>query len=51
VRLWAQPWPWPGRADLGGDRVRRVGSIPMVAPIADGLHAEMWTQIPRAVWV
>ena len=51
VRLWAQPWPWPGRADLGGDRVRRVGSIPMVAPFADGLHAEMWTQIPRAVWV
>ena len=51
VRLWAQPWPWPGRANLGGDRVRRVGSIPMVAPFADGLHAEMWTQIPRAVWV
>ena len=23
VRLWAQPWPFPGRADLGGDRVRR----------------------------
>jgi len=51
VRLWAQPWPFPGRADLGGDRVRRVGSVPMIAPIAAGVKAEMWTQIPRAVWV
>lgn len=51
VRLWAQPWPFPGRADLGGDRVRRVGSVPMIAPLADGVKADMWTQIPRAVWV
>ena len=51
VRLWAQPWPFPGRADLGGDRVRRVGSVPMIAPIAAGVTGEMWTQIPRAVWV
>ena len=35
----------------GGDRVRRVGSVPMIAPIADGVRPEMWTQIPRAVWV
>ena len=51
VRLWAQPWPFPGRADLGGDRVKRVGSIPMIAPLAPTVRAEMWTQIPRAVWV
>lgn len=51
VRLWAQPWPFPGRADLGGDRVRRVGSLPMIAPLSAEVRAEMWTQIPRAVWV
>ncbi len=51
VRLWAQPWPFPGRADLGGDRVRRVGSVPMIAPLVGAVRAEMWTQIPRAVWV
>ncbi|MCU1282464.1 MAG: hypothetical protein JWM53_6010 [bacterium] len=51
VRLWAQPWPFPGRADLGGDRVRRVGSLPMIAPLDPSVTAEMWTQIPRAVWV
>ncbi|MDB4967359.1 MAG: hypothetical protein JWN44_3048 [Myxococcales bacterium] len=51
VRLWAQPWPFPGRADLGGDRVARVGSLPMIAPLVPSLRAEMWTQIPRAVWV
>ncbi|HEX9103965.1 MAG TPA: GNAT family N-acetyltransferase, partial [Polyangia bacterium] len=51
VRLWAQPWPFPGRADLGGDRVRRVGSVPMIAPLSPSVRAEMWTQIPRAVWV
>jgi GNAT superfamily N-acetyltransferase len=51
VRLWAQPWPFPGRADLGGDRVRRVGSLPMIAPLSQQVGAEMWTQIPRAIWV
>ena len=51
VRLWAQPWPFPGRADLGGDRVRRVGSVPMIAPLSPSVRADMWTQIPRAVWV
>jgi GNAT superfamily N-acetyltransferase len=51
VRLWAQPWPFPGRPDLGGDRVRRVGSLPMIAPLSPSVRAEMWTQIPRAVWV
>lgn len=51
VRLWAQPWPFPGRADLGGDRVRRVGAVPMIAPLVPSVRAEMWTQIPRAVWV
>jgi GNAT superfamily N-acetyltransferase len=51
VRLWAQPWRFGGRADLGGDRVRRVGSLPMIAPLLPSLHAGMWTQIPRAVWV
>ncbi|HEY2746659.1 MAG TPA: GNAT family N-acetyltransferase [Polyangia bacterium] len=51
VRLWAQPWPFPGRADLGGDRVRRVGAVPMIAPLVGAVRAEMWTQIPRAVWV
>jgi GNAT superfamily N-acetyltransferase len=51
VRLWAQPWPFPGRADLGGDRIKRIGSIPMIAPLVPAVRAEMWTQIPRAVWV
>ena len=51
VRLWAQPWPFPGRADLGGDRIKRNGSLPMIAPLSPSVRAEMWTQIPRAVWV
>ena len=51
VRLWAQPWPFSGRADLGGDRVRRVGSLPMIAPLLPSVRPEMWSQIPRAVWV
>jgi GNAT superfamily N-acetyltransferase len=51
VRLWAQPWPFVGRADLGGDRVARVGSLPMIAPLVPALRAEMWTHILRAVWV
>lgn len=51
VRLWAQPWSFPGRADLGGDRVARVGSLPMIAPLRPELRAEHWAQIPRAVWV
>jgi len=51
VRLWAQPWPFPGRADLGGDRVRRVGSLPMITALSPSVCPEMWTQIPRAVWV
>jgi GNAT superfamily N-acetyltransferase len=51
VRLWAQPWPFVGRADLGGDRVGRRDSLPMIAPLAPSLGAEAWTQIPRAVWV
>jgi hypothetical protein len=51
VRLWAQPWPFPGRPDLGGDRVRRVGSLPMIAALTPSVSAEKWTQIPRAVWV
>ena len=46
VRLWAQPWPFPGRADLGGDRVRRVGSLPMIAPLSPSVRAEMWTPDP-----
>lgn len=51
VRLWAQPWPFAGRGDLGGDRVARVGSLPMIAPFSPSLRPGMWTQIPRAVWV
>jgi GNAT superfamily N-acetyltransferase len=51
VRLWAQPWPFPGRADLGGDRVARRHSLPMIAPLVAGVRAAAWTQIPRAVWV
>ena len=51
VRLWAQPWSFPGRADLGGDRVARVGSLPMMVPLVPSLRADAWTQIPRAVWV
>jgi GNAT superfamily N-acetyltransferase len=51
VRLWSQPWPFGGRGDLGGDRVARIGSLPMVAPLAPSLRADQWTQIPRGVWV
>lgn len=51
VRLWAQPWDFGGRDDLGGDRVARIGSLPMIAPLAPSLRAEAWTQIPRGVWV
>jgi GNAT superfamily N-acetyltransferase len=51
VRVWAQPWGFPGRGDLGGDRVARRGSVPMIAPLVPALRAQQWTQIPRAVWV
>jgi predicted N-acetyltransferase YhbS len=51
VRLWAQPWGFGGRADLGGDRVARRESLPMIAPLRAELRAEAWAQIPRAVWV
>jgi GNAT superfamily N-acetyltransferase len=51
VRLWTQPWRFAGRADLGGDRVARVGSLPMIAPLSPSVKPEMWTTIPRAVWV
>jgi GNAT superfamily N-acetyltransferase len=51
VRLWAQPWGFAGRADLGGDRVARVGSLPMIAPLSPSLKPTMWATIPRAVWV
>jgi GNAT superfamily N-acetyltransferase len=51
VRMWAQPWGFPGRADLGGDRVARRGSLPMIAPLVPSLRAQQWRQIPRAVWV
>jgi predicted N-acetyltransferase YhbS len=51
VRLWAQPWGFAGRADLGGDRVARVGSLPMIAPFAPALSASAWQTIPRGVWV
>lgn len=51
VRLWTQPWPFAGRADLGGDRVIRVGSLPMIAPLRPSLKPAMWATIPRAVWV
>jgi GNAT superfamily N-acetyltransferase len=46
VRLWQQ-----AGVDGGGTRVARVGSLPMIAPLAPSLTAEMWTWIPRAVWV
>jgi GNAT superfamily N-acetyltransferase len=51
VRLWAQPWPFVGRGDLGGDRVARVGSLPMIAPLAPSLTPAKWATIPRAIWV
>jgi GNAT superfamily N-acetyltransferase len=51
VRLWSQPWPFPGRSDLGGDRVHRNGSLPMIAPLSASVRADMWNQIPRGVWV
>lgn len=51
VRVWAQPWEFAGRADLGGDRVARKGSLPMIAPLAPSLRATDWQTIPRGVWV
>jgi GNAT superfamily N-acetyltransferase len=51
VRLWDEPWGFPGSADLGGDRVARHGSLPMLAPFAPSLRPEMWTRVPRAIWM
>lgn len=51
VRLWAEPWDFAGRHDLGGDRVARRDSLPMLAPLVPSLRAEMWRRIPRAVWM
>ena len=47
VRLWAQPWPF----DIGGERVARADSLPMLAPLVPSLTASDWRHIPRAVWV
>jgi GNAT superfamily N-acetyltransferase len=51
VRLWAEPWPFGAVHDLGGDRVARRDSLPMLAPLVPSLSSEMWTRIPRAVWM
>jgi GNAT superfamily N-acetyltransferase len=51
VRLWAEPWGFWGRDDLGGDRVARRDSLPMLAPLSPSLTPEMWQRIPRAVWM
>lgn len=51
VRLWAQPWPFDVDQALGGTRVARPDSLPMLAPLTPSLAAESWRQIPRAVWV
>jgi GNAT superfamily N-acetyltransferase len=51
VRLWAEPWDFVGRDDLGGDRVARRDSLPMLAPLLPSLRPEMWRRIPRAVWM
>jgi GNAT superfamily N-acetyltransferase len=51
LRLWYEPWGFPGRDDLGGDRVARRDSLPMLAPLAPSLRPDMWTRIPRAVWM
>jgi GNAT superfamily N-acetyltransferase len=51
ARLWAQPWRFTGRDDLGGDRVARNGALPMLASFRAALDVTMWRTIPRAVWV
>jgi GNAT superfamily N-acetyltransferase len=51
VRLWAQPWPFDAERALGGTRVTRPDSLPMLAPLDPSLTADAWRHIPRAVWV
>jgi predicted N-acetyltransferase YhbS len=43
-------WNLPG-CDCGGERLARDGSLPMIAPLDPSLTAEMWTFIPKALWV
>lgn len=54
VRLWEDPTPAPWTqvaAALGGERQVREGSLPMLAPLAEGVHAADWRHLPRALWV
>jgi hypothetical protein len=54
VRLWEDPRPQPwaqALAEEGGVREAREGSLPMLAPLAAGVSAEDWWQVPRALWV
>jgi hypothetical protein len=54
VRLWEDPHPQPWAPALpaeGGVREAREGSLPMLAPLAAGVTAADWWQVPRALWV
>lgn len=52
VVAWESPAdpPWPEGPEGGAQRAR-AGSLPMIAPLAEGLAPEAWTWIPRALWI
>jgi GNAT superfamily N-acetyltransferase len=51
VRVWECDPPAELLAQLPLGRVPRSGSLPMIRPLAEGLAAEDWAWIPRAVWL
>lgn len=44
-------WDCPLAGELGGTRVRRTHSLPMIRPLDARLTPEAWTFIPRALWI
>jgi GNAT superfamily N-acetyltransferase len=51
IRMWAEPWSFGAAHTLGGDRVARKDSLPMLAPLVPTLSPDQWQRIPRAIWM
>ena len=44
-------WECGETFELGGERVARTESLPMICPLRPGLDAHAWTQTSRATWI
>lgn len=44
-------WEVPGWPEGQGERVPRVGALPMIRPLRPDVDAQGWIDVPRALWV